>query len=163
MVRLIGADYRVHDAYLLVASCRTCGSRFYPDRITYHSDDSGRLQKLEWDCSYLCISQTGVWVTRDLAVAQEKAIYRFHAGFFNFTEWLNDTNDTKTLTVRQSQKMFTEHFARRLIQAHQMQDTFQCPANPSANGPAKAVRDAIGQDGRIVPGAMEHECTECMH
>ncbi|KIM75467.1 hypothetical protein PILCRDRAFT_92060 [Piloderma croceum F 1598] len=98
-MRLIGADYKVHDAYLLVASCRTCGSRFYPDRITYRSDDSGRLQKLEWDCSYLRISQTGIWVTHDLAVAQEKAIYRFHAGFFNFTEWLNDTNDTKTLTV----------------------------------------------------------------
>jgi hypothetical protein len=59
--------------------------------------------------------------------------------------------------------MFTEHFAWRLIQAHQMQDTFQCPANPSANRLAKAVCDAIGQDGGIVPGAMEHECTECMH
>ena len=47
----------------------------------------------------------GVWVTHDLAVAQEKAIYHFHAGFFNFTEWLNDTNDAKTLTVQQSQKM----------------------------------------------------------
>jgi hypothetical protein len=162
-VRLIGADYKVHDAYLLVASCRTCRSRFYPDRITYRSANSGRLQKLEWDCSYLRISQTGVWVTRDLAFAQEKAIYRFHAGFFNFAEWLNDTNGTKTLTVRQSQKMFTEHFARRLIQGHQMQDTFQCPANPSSNGLAKAVRDAIGQDGGIIPGAMEHECTECTH
>jgi hypothetical protein len=51
------------------------------------------------------VSQMGVWVTHDLAVAQEKAIYHFHAGFFNFTEWLNDTNDAKTLTVQQSQKM----------------------------------------------------------
>lgn len=70
-VKLIGADYKVHDAYLIVAYCRTCGSRYYPDRITYRSE-LGRLQKFEWECTYLRVSKHGIWVARHLAIAQER-------------------------------------------------------------------------------------------
>lgn len=167
-IRLIGADGRSSPAYLIVAHCPQCDSNHYPDHITFKSD-SGRQQKLEIDSPYLRVSKHGVWAVRDLAIAQEKAVYRFHAGFFNFAEWVNDCsigteeNGLKTLTVRQSQKMFTEHLSRRLIQAHGMQDTFQCPANPSANSLAGYVRDALGKDGGLVAGSMEHGCVECTH
>jgi hypothetical protein len=115
------------------------------------------------DCKYLRVSKHGVWAIRQLAILQEKAIYRLHASFFNFAHWLNDTNGISTLTVRQSQRLFTEHFARRLICAHDMQDDFICPANPNTNVLAQCVRNAIGVDGGLVPGSMEHGCTECTH
>ena len=72
-------------------------------------------------------------------------------------------NGSNTLTVHQSQKMFTEHLLRRLIQAHGMQDMFQCPANPSTNSLAGYVRDALGKDGGLVARSMEHGCVECIH
>jgi hypothetical protein len=53
--------------------------------------------------------------------------------------------------------------SQRLIQAHGMQDTFQCPANPSTNSLAGYVRDALGMDGGLVAESMEHGCVECTH
>ena len=63
----------------------------------------------------------------------------------------------------QSQKMFTEHLTQRLIQAYSMQDTFQCSTNPSTNSLAGYVKDALGKDGGLVAGSIEHRCVECTY
>jgi hypothetical protein len=102
-------------------------------------------------------------VARHLAIAQEKAMYRLHASFFIFFYWLNDMNGSPTITVHQSQRMFTEHFAHQLICAHHMQDNFICQADPSTSDLARTVWDAIGKDGGVLPGSMEHSCMECTH
>jgi hypothetical protein len=44
-----------------------------------------------------------------------------------------------------------------------MQDIFHCPANPIANSLTEYVQDAIGKNGGLVPGSMEHGCVECTH
>ena len=44
-----------------------------------------------------------------------------------------------------------------------MQDNFICRADPSTRDLARTVRDAIGKDGGVVPGSMEHGCMECTH
>ncbi|KZP22866.1 hypothetical protein FIBSPDRAFT_889988 [Athelia psychrophila] len=138
VIKLIGTDFKICSAQLVVGACRKCGARYYPDHITYQLGGV-HLQKLEWDPEYLRISKHGVWAIRQLAVSQEKAIYHLHASFFNFTHWLNSTNGTPTLTIRQSQKLFMEHFSHRLISAHNMEDTFFCPADPSTNTLAQSV------------------------
>ncbi|KAF7975094.1 hypothetical protein HWV62_10499 [Athelia sp. TMB] len=143
IIKLINTDFKICSAQLLIATCRDCGARYYPDRITY-SSEGVRLQRLEWDTRYLRISKHRVWAVCELAIAQEKAIYHMHASFFNFSKWLDSTNGSPTLTVRQSQKLFTEHFARRLIPAHNAQHIFQCPADSSTNTLAQTVRQTIG-------------------
>jgi hypothetical protein len=97
-------------------------------------------------------------------VAQENAILRFHSGWANFAEWLSDTiGATPRITTRQSQRLYFEHFARRLISAHGLEDSFTVPAHSSAQVLVESIRDAIGKDGGVVAGSMEHGCTRCTH
>ncbi|KAJ6602493.1 hypothetical protein DFH09DRAFT_1068893 [Mycena vulgaris] len=50
--------------------------------------------RLEYDTEYLRVSKNGTWVARRVAVCQEKALNRFHLGWSNFADWLNDLNTT---------------------------------------------------------------------
>ncbi|KAJ7777716.1 hypothetical protein DFH07DRAFT_976931 [Mycena maculata] len=165
-VRLLDSGFRWVKAELYVAYCSKCLAEYYPDRLTYQRDDNtrGRLQKLECEALYLRVSKHGVWIDRRVAIAQEHAILRFHSGWSNFADWLSDTMDSNPrITTRQSQRLYFEHFARRLITDHGLVDTFTVPAHSSAQVLAASVRDAVGKDGGIVAGAMEHGCINCTH
>lgn len=165
-VRLLDSTFRWVKAELYVAYCSKCLAEYYPDRVTFHRDDNtrGRLQKLECEAEYLRVSKHGVWIHRKVAVAQEHAILRFHSRWSNFADWLSDTMDSNPrITTRQSQCLYFEHFARRLITVHGLVDTFTVPAHSSAQVLAESVRDAVGKDGGIVAGTMEHGCTNCTH
>ncbi|KAJ7912590.1 hypothetical protein B0H13DRAFT_1613336 [Mycena leptocephala] len=166
VVHLLDSHFRWVKAELYVAYCARCHAEFYPDRITYHRDEAsaGRIQKLEYDAAYLRVSKHGIWIDRRVAVAQENAILRFHSGWANFAEWLSDTiGATPRITTRQSQRLYFEHFARRLISAHGLEDSFTVPAHSSAQVLVESIRDAIGKDGGVVAGSMEHGCTRCTH
>ncbi|KAJ7844841.1 hypothetical protein B0H13DRAFT_2239147 [Mycena leptocephala] len=166
VVHLLDSRFRWVKAELYVAYCARCHADFYPDRITYHRDEAsaGRIQKLEYDAAYLRVSKHGIWIDRRVAVAQENAILRFHSGWANFAEWLSDTiGATPRITTRQSQRLYFEHFARRLISAHGLEDSFTVPAHSSAQVLVESIRDAIGKDGGVVAGSMEHGCTRCTH
>ncbi|KAJ7932910.1 hypothetical protein B0H13DRAFT_2227444 [Mycena leptocephala] len=165
-IRLLDSRFRWVEGALYVAYCARCHAEYYPDRITYHADENspGRIQKLEYGATYLRVSKHGIWMDRRIAVAQENAILRFHSGWSSFAEWLNDTiSASPRVTTRQSQRLYFEHFARRLISAHNLEDTFSVPAHSSANALVEAVRTAVGEDGGVVAGAMKHGCTRCTH
>ncbi|KAJ6469345.1 hypothetical protein C8R45DRAFT_837409 [Mycena sanguinolenta] len=164
-IRLLDNRFRWVEAELYVAYCARCQAEYYPDRVTYKTDtSSGRIQKLEYDAAYLRVSKHSIWMDRRIARAQENAILRFHSGWANFAEWLSDTIGTMPrVTPRQSQRLYFEHFSRRLIAAHQLEDVFTTPAHSSAHILAKCVRDAVGKDGGVVPGSMDHGCTRCTH
>ncbi|KAJ7168270.1 hypothetical protein C8R43DRAFT_1158379 [Mycena crocata] len=153
-------------ADLFVAYCPKCDAEYYPDRITYRRDSTlpGRLQRLEHNARYLRVSKHGIWMDRRVALAQESAIVRFHSGWANFAEWLSDTINTgPRVTTRQSQRLYFEHFSRRLISSHGLEDTFTVPAHSSSHVLAESVRAAVGKDGGVVAGAMDHACTNCTH
>ncbi|KAJ7448204.1 hypothetical protein B0H11DRAFT_2333518 [Mycena galericulata] len=165
-VNLLNRDFRWVKAQLFVAYCGRCKAEYYPDRITYRLESSsyGRVQRLECDASYLRVSKGGIWMHRRLALAQEHAILRFHSGWSNFADWLNDTIGAKPqITTRQSQRLYFEHFSRRLIVSHGMEATFTVPAHSSSHVLAESVRDVVGRDGGVVPGAMNHGCVNCTH
>ncbi|KAJ7235612.1 hypothetical protein B0H12DRAFT_1076036 [Mycena haematopus] len=165
-IRLLNSGFRWVQAELYVAYCPKCQAEYYPDRITYHKTETsaGRIQKLEYDATYLRVSKHGIWMDRRIARAQENAILRFHSGWANFAEWLSDTIGVKPrITPRQSQRLYFEHFARRLITAHELDEAFTLPAHSSAHILAERVRDAVGKDGGVIPGSMEHGCTRCTH
>jgi len=67
------------------------------------------------------------------------------------------------VTNRQSQRLFLEYFARRLLLTHGQADEFACEAHPASTRFAECVRDTIGHDGGVVPGALHHGCIECTH
>ena len=90
-VRVLDANFAWVTADLFVAHCSVCRSDYYLDRITYRGEDNERLQKLEYNATYLRISKHGIWAHRQIAVVQEKALLRFHAGWSNFADWINDT------------------------------------------------------------------------
>ncbi|KAF7346067.1 hypothetical protein MSAN_01832800 [Mycena sanguinolenta] len=124
----------------------------------------GRVQRLEYDASYLRVSKGGIWMHRRLAWTQEHAILRFHSGWSNFADWLSDTMGTlPRITSRQSQRLYLEHFARRLIVAHGLESSFTVPSNSNAQVLAESVRGVIGRDGGVVAGAMEHGYANCTH
>ncbi|KAJ7708271.1 hypothetical protein B0H17DRAFT_1156060 [Mycena rosella] len=123
-----------------------------------------RLQKPEYDAKFIRVSKHGVWMDRRIAIAQENAILNFRSGWSNFAQWLSDTIAEKPrVTIRQSQRLYFEHFSRRLIVAHDLTSTFYFPSNTSSQVIAEEVRKHIGTNGGIVPGAMMHGCMDCTH
>ncbi|KAJ6527931.1 hypothetical protein DFH09DRAFT_935466 [Mycena vulgaris] len=165
-IRLLDSRFHWVKAALYVAYCARCHAEYYPDRITYRRDNTfiGRIQKLEYEATYLRVSKHGIWMDRRMAIAQENAILRFHSGWANFAEWLSDTiGASPRVTTRQSQRLYFEHFARRLIMSHGLEDTFIVPAHSTAHVLAESVREAVGKDGGVVAGSMDHGCTGCTH
>ncbi|KAK6971942.1 hypothetical protein R3P38DRAFT_3241244 [Favolaschia claudopus] len=165
-IRLLDRDFCWAKAQLYVAYCPKCQAEYYPDRITYHEtgNSTGRMQKLESKAVYLRVSKHGIWIHRRIAEAQESAVIHLHSGWAKFAEWLSDTVGTlPRITSRQSQRLYFEHFSRRLIEAHGLEETFNFPAHSSAHVLAEHVRDAIGIDGGLVAGSMDHGCKNCTH
>jgi hypothetical protein len=166
-VWLLDASFHWVEASLLVAHCARCSADYYPDRITFTSPPGTRSHQehLEYDADFLRVSKHGIWVNRKIAFAQENALQRFHSGWSNFADWVNDyTGDPKRkMTYRQSQRLFLEHFSRRLLLAHNKSATFCCDAHPSARMLAEEVRRIIGINGGVLPTSMSHGCTECTH
>ncbi|KAJ7695214.1 hypothetical protein B0H17DRAFT_1159076 [Mycena rosella] len=162
-VKLLNSDFRWVKAQLFVAYCIKCRAEYYPDRFTYKLEDGsyGRVQSLEYDACYL---RHGIWVHRRIAMTQENAILRFKSGWSNFAEWLSDTiGALPRITTRQSQRLYFEHFARRLITLHGLEATFTIPAHSSSQVLAESVRNIIGRDGGVVAGSMDHGCINCTH
>jgi len=124
-ITVLGADNVLWNTFLVVAECpnRQCRAAYYPDRITYKTAN-GRHQRILCDAKYLGISKTGRWVHRKVAEMQEHCIHRLHCGWSNLTEFYNDSYGPKYITVRQSQRMFSEHFVRRLLVAHGLEVGF---------------------------------------
>ncbi|KAJ7221190.1 hypothetical protein C8J57DRAFT_1254047 [Mycena rebaudengoi] len=71
--------------------------------------------------------------------------------------------DLSGKSTRQSQRLYFEHFSRRLIISHGLQAAFTVPAHSSAHVLAESVRDTVGRNGGLVAGAMDHGCTNCTH
>jgi CxC5 like cysteine cluster associated with KDZ transposases len=163
-VRVLDANLTWVDGDLFVAHCPVCRSDYYPDRITYRTADNERMQKLEYDAIYIRISKHGIWAHRRIALAQEKALLRFHSGWSNFADWINETiGGGSKMTYRQSQRLFIENFSRRLLVAHEKEAAFACPAHPSAHLLAEHVRDIVGRNGGSMTSSMVHGCMDCTH
>ncbi|KAJ7232713.1 hypothetical protein C8J57DRAFT_1532925 [Mycena rebaudengoi] len=155
------------EATLVVAHCASCLADYYPDRITYVSgeDRGSRLERLEYRTDFLRVSKHRIWVHRKIAIMQEKALHRFHSGWSNFADFVNDTTEDKErkLTNRQSTRLILEHFSRRLLISHGKDSTFSCEAHPSAIILAAGVRDVIGVEGGILASSMAQGCVSCTH
>ena len=163
-VQVLGGDLQWTRGVVFVAHCRSCGADYYPDRITYKSAPAERLQQLEYGAAFLRISKHGLWCERRIALMQKAAVRDFRAGWSNFANWLNRTvPEGPRITHRQSQRLFMEHFARRLLVAHGHSETFTCPPNLKMASFSRAVRDIIGKDGGTIISSLHHGCTECTH
>ncbi|KAJ6525394.1 hypothetical protein B0H19DRAFT_971314 [Mycena capillaripes] len=163
-VRLLDSNFRWVEADLFTAYCKVCDAEYHPDRITYRLPNQPRMQKPEYDAKFLRVSKHGVWMDRRIAIAQENSVLRFRSGWSNFADWLSDTiGDKPRVTTRQSQRLYFEHFSRRLIDAHGLTNTFCVPSNSASQVIAEMVREQIGLNGGIIAGSMTHGCMECTH
>ncbi|EFI27759.1 hypothetical protein CC1G_14682 [Coprinopsis cinerea okayama7 len=164
-VWVLSAELVWKQAHLFIAHCPRCRSDYYPDRVTFQDLNGVRVQQLEIEADYLRISKHGVWANRRVAYAQEKAVLRFHAGWSNFADWVNDTvlHRSKKLTLRQSKRLFIEHFSRRLLVLHGKAQAFECGANISVDDLASEVRDLVGANGGSIDSTFEHSCRNCTH
>ncbi|KAK7059935.1 hypothetical protein R3P38DRAFT_2598194 [Favolaschia claudopus] len=165
IVWLLDEDLRWVEADLLIAHCASCKADYYPDCVTFRDENNRRCQKLDSSPPYLRVSKQGIWVHRRVAVLQESAVDNLHAGWSSFAALVNGTasKSTRKLTVRQSQRLWTEHFARRLLLFHSKLESFTCRAHPSTRTLATAVRTALGENGGVLSPAMSHGCTDCTH
>ncbi|KAJ7847772.1 hypothetical protein B0H13DRAFT_2405521 [Mycena leptocephala] len=179
-VRLLDRPLNWVEAELLIAHCASCRADYFPDRITYRDRQNARRERLELSPDYLRASKHGVWVDKQIALLQENSLHRFHARWSNFADWVNDSVpfaedapvpstgedsvpfNKRKFTYRQSQRLFIEHFSRRLLLTHQ-KSYFSCEAYPSTRLLAEAVRAAIGVNGGILDAAMTHGCVGCTH
>ncbi|KAJ8463054.1 hypothetical protein ONZ51_g10504 [Trametes cubensis] len=163
-VRVLTSNLEWRNAQLFVAHCVVCNSEYYPDSYTYATPATGRRQVLEYSPAFFRISKHGLWAERRVALAQERTLVRFRAGWSNFADWINDQLPHRPrITHRQSRRLFLEHFSRRLLIAHLKQESFSLPAHASAAVLAEHVRREIGANGGVLPSAFDHGCTQCTH
>ncbi|KAF7797854.1 hypothetical protein EIP86_009060 [Pleurotus ostreatoroseus] len=163
-IQVLGRDFQWRSGLVFAAHCRSCGADYYPDRITYRNEQRQRRQKLEYDAIYLRISKHGLYVDRAVAYVQESAVREFRAGWANFANFVNNSlTSGPKITNRQSQRLFMEHFARRLLVAHNKTADFTCDANASTPGLAASVRTVIGVDGGMIEASLHHGCLDCTH
>ncbi|KAF8523561.1 hypothetical protein JB92DRAFT_3261174 [Gautieria morchelliformis] len=155
-------------ACLIVAGCRQCRAVYYVDHVTRprtpHS--SSRVQHLEYETPFLHVSKTeNIWVDRCVAQFQEAAIFRFKASWQGFADVLNRSflRDSLLLRDAQTHKLFVEHFTRRLVVAHGLENVFTCAPDPSADNMTKALLGFVGSNRGIVPGSLSHVCLDCAH
>lgn len=161
---MLTSDLRWRPALLYVAHCIKCEANYYPDSWTYAAPGNTRRQCLEYNAPYLRVSKHGIWVERRVAWMQELGTVHFHAGWSNFANWVNDLVTSKPLlTYRQSQRIFFEHFARRLLIAHNQDVNFSIPAHSTASELVSHVRDRIGINGGVFHANLSHGCANCTH
>ncbi|KAK7021478.1 hypothetical protein R3P38DRAFT_3317752 [Favolaschia claudopus] len=165
IVWLLDENLRWVEADLLIAHCASCKADYYPDCVTFPDENNRRLQKLSASPRYLRVSKQGIWVHRQVAVLQESAVDNLHAGWSSFAALINGASpkSTRKLTVRQSQRLWTEHFARRLLVFHSQLESFTCRAHPNTRALASAIRSALGENGGVLGPAMSHGCKDCTH
>ncbi|KAK0439478.1 uncharacterized protein EV420DRAFT_1733676 [Desarmillaria tabescens] len=155
-VDVLMANRSWRKAFLFIAQCNACLARYYPDKILLHGNVPGRgSQILVAEAKYLRISKHGLWADRSITLDQEESIVHHSSGWSNFVDFLNARMSGKAITFRQSQRLFVEHFSRRLLVSHRKESTFRCPSN--------ATTDILVANGGTVPGAMEHSCMDCTH
>ncbi|KAJ7347200.1 hypothetical protein DFH08DRAFT_1001888, partial [Mycena albidolilacea] len=163
-VWLLDNTLRWVEADLIIAHCASCQADYHPDCITYRDNDNHRLQRLETTAQYIRMSKHGVWAHRQIAILQENVLNRFHSGWSNFADWLNDsTGSRRKMTYRQSQRLFIEHFSRRLLLFHNKHANFTCEGQPSTRSLTEVVRATIGENGGVLATAMTHGCVDCTH
>ncbi|KAJ6478188.1 hypothetical protein C8R45DRAFT_1156833 [Mycena sanguinolenta] len=157
VVWILGENLHWMKGDLIIAHCSSCDTDFYPDCATFRDAHNRRRQKLEASPTYIRVSKKGIWVHRQVARLQESALNRFHAGWSNFADSLNDVTGARQrkFTYRQSQRLWTEHFARRLLVFHNQIENFSCNAHPSTSSLSETVRAAIGIDGGGAPLAFD--------
>ena len=163
-IKVLTSDLCWHMAKLYIAHCTNCRADYYPDSWTYPGPNRTRRQRLEHNASYLRVSKHGLWVERRIGWMQERALVRFKAGWSNFAAWINDfIPDPPLLTNRQSQRLFFEHFARRLLIAHNQHTNFSLPAHSTSAVLVSQVRELIGTNGGVLPTSRMHGCKDCTH
>ena len=149
---------------LVVAECseKQCKAVYYPDHITFKGN-AGRRQRLLCNAKFLRISKTGLWAHRNVAYMQENCVNRFHCGWSSFADFYNDTFGAKSITIRQSQRLFVEHFARKLIKGKGLEHSFDVEAELSCEKLMSSVSALFKQGGDIMlnPDALNHVCADC--
>lgn len=171
LVRLLRADGTRSDAILATAHCATCATVFWPDHLSVRlqddqDEDARRVLRMEPDPVFIRISKSDqLWAHRDIAYMQESSFLNLHCGWSSFANFLNDwrPGQQNVVTYRQVQRLFVEHFARRMLSAHGLLATFECHLDPNTKDLMDAVVRAIGRDGGAAPKAFEHHCEECTH
>ncbi|KAI0083552.1 hypothetical protein BDY19DRAFT_998461 [Irpex rosettiformis] len=163
-VHVLQSSLEVVEAILIIAECSQCGATYYPDKIIHRPTAHAprRVQILESHPAYLCISKSGIWVERSIALMQEKAMHRFTAGWSNFANFVTDLSKKK-MTKHQAKKLFIEHFSRRLLVAHGKVELFSCRPHPSVKDLTEAVVNIIGRNGGVLPSSLTHGCKDCTH
>lgn len=169
IITLLDENLRWTRAELCVANCSQCHALFYPDKIVFNQQPgNNRKQRLEDNPTYICISKSGVWAHRRVALMQEHVMQCFAGGWSSFADWINAVSQSRsehtcTMTARQAKRLFVEHFARRLLSVHSPHPPFISPAHAATDDLAAAVRIVIGENGGVIPGALGHGCKDCAH
>ncbi|KAJ7321319.1 hypothetical protein DFH08DRAFT_917265 [Mycena albidolilacea] len=139
------------EADLLLAHCISCHADYYPDCVTYRDGGNKRRQQLDM-------------APQRIAWLQENALNRFHGGWSNFADWINDSTGAKrNLTLSHKALQLSMHFSQRLLLFPEKDTDFSCGAHPNTHSLSEAVRTAIGVNGGALGAAMSHRCVDCTH
>lgn len=165
IVKIVSEKLTISTGFMYPAHCPRCLANYFPDCYTLRNpDNQQRQQYMEFDAKYLSVSKHGVYAARRVAVMQEHAVFRLHAGWSAFAMWIKDQSPTQeeVLTVRQSQRLYVEHLGRKLLRLHD-KTTIGLPPHANTQELAGAIRDILGQGGGRIEAAIQHGCAECTH
>ncbi|KIJ39965.1 hypothetical protein M422DRAFT_49464 [Sphaerobolus stellatus SS14] len=159
-ITIITATCQTVSGNLVIGYCYTCNAQYNPDRIMRHHPDGSRQFYL-YDAEYLRVSKSDMlWIHCGVAKQQEYLTLR-KVSWQGFTEYFNRCFNG-SLTGEQSQRLFLEHFIRRLGTAYKFDQIFNMKINPDVKELVKEANQWFLRGG-ILPGSLEHTCEECTH
>ncbi len=145
---------------LLAGSCHFCGTIHYPDR--WNSLVNGVVQSVyNSGATYLCIGGS-VWASQSLATTQTHLRHATHISTEGFAAWYNNCYPLPgfELLPEQTWRMFVYHEGLRMCTQAGIQLTV--PQYSTILNIVCALQHQFYPGTvKLVPGGMDHYCTEC--
>lgn len=158
-------DDSVHRGKLVQGNCssRNCRASHFPDRYRCHVN--GKLTSIyNSDAVYVRIGGN-VWANRQLAATQSHLRYSTHISSEGFASFYSERYGRAMgyeMTSVHVWRLFVLHESLKLCRS--VHSELACPSYTDVTALCQKMQDRyFPGDVKIIPGALEHKCDDCVH
>jgi len=158
-------DHGVRRGILVQGNCssKDCETSHFPDR--YHCRlNNNRTSIYNSNTSYIRIGGH-VWANRHVAITQSHLRYATHISSEGFASFYSERYGKAVgfqMTPVHAWRLFVLHESLKLCQNGRVELVW--PSYTDTTGLCKRMQEQFFPgDVKIIPGALQHECNECVH
>jgi hypothetical protein len=158
-------DYGIRRGNLVQGNCssRGCETSHFPDRYCCHVNGN-RSSIYNSDATYIRIGGH-VWANRQVAITQSHLRYSTHISSEGFASFYSQRYGKAVgfqMTPVHAWRLFVLHESLKLCQSAHLELVW--PSYTDTTALCKKMQEQFFPgDVKIIPGALEHKCDECVH